>query len=164
MIRWPPSSEVSVSGRSPKSHDLSPRLSSAGPACANESCAASPNCARSDREIAAGRELLARGVDHPDIADEMRGQATPVPGVGGRRLAQARAEVGAHRVAQVAAPEGHRLEERGDRVGQRHEPVAQRLGQALEVPGHLLADHSGHEPLEPSRIELVEERERHRDA
>ena len=42
-----PRDVVSVSGRSPKSHASQPRRSSAGPACANDSWAASPSCARS---------------------------------------------------------------------------------------------------------------------
>ncbi len=68
------------------------------------------------------------------------------------------------RRASASSPcaERHRLEKRGNSLRQWHEAAAPSLGQRLEKKRDLFANHSRHEPGKARRVDLVQERERHR--
>ena len=117
-------------------------------------------------EVAAGRRArvpaasTTRTLQPQMRAAARRASQASAGGASPSRAAQVRAQ----RIGQGQRPaERRRLEERGHRVGQRHQPVAQRLGQRLEstsVTFSRIIPGTSHD--EPRRVELVEERERHR--
>ena len=112
---------------------------------------------------AIGRKLAARRIDDRDGDAQVLGHRHAVPGLRRRRIAEGLLQPGADRIGQRLAPGNRALQERRDGRGERHESVAERLGQRLQVPGDLLAHEAGNDPRKPRVVEAIEQREWHRE-
>ena len=114
-------------------------------------------------QVATGGELLARRVDDAHIDPQVRWRLLGVPCSGRQGIAEPFRHEWAQCVGQRRVRCGTLLEKRGDDFRQGREPIAPGFRQRLQIPGHFFADHPGNEPRQPRLVELVQERQRHRE-